>query len=285
VVLSVQKQPQTNTLELTRRIDETLTEIQATLPEGMTINRGVFRQADFIRTAVDNVIEALRDGAILVVVILFLFLWSGRTTFISVLAIPLSLVVAVFALKALGITINTMTLGGMAIAIGALVDDAVIDVENAFRRLRENRPSARRGAASGAGGGLPLLEGDPLGDRDRHADHLHRLRAALLPERRRGRMLRPLGIAYVVSILASLVVALTLTPALCYYLLPRAKAMEAEESWLVRTLKREYARCSPPRCGGRGRSSRPALRRWSWRWPRCPSSAAPSCRSSTRARW
>jgi multidrug efflux pump subunit AcrB len=111
VVLSIQKQPDTNTLELTRRIDATLEDIQAALPAGMTINRGVFRQADFIRTAVDNVIEALRDGAVLVVVILFLFLWSGRTTLISVLAIPLSLVVAIFVLKALGITINTMTLG------------------------------------------------------------------------------------------------------------------------------------------------------------------------------
>jgi CzcA family heavy metal efflux pump len=246
VVLSVQKQPHTNTLELTRRIDQTLTEIQATLPEGMTINRGVFRQADFIRTAVDNVIEALRDGAILVVLILFLFLWSGRTTFISVLAIPLSLVVAVFALKALGITINTMTLGGMAIAIGALVDDAVIDVENAFRRLRENRqrpPGERR----------PVLEVVYLSSVE--------IRSVIVTATLiicivfvplfflggvEGRMLRPLGIAYVVSILASLVVALTLTPALCYYLLPRAKAMEGGESWLVRTLKREYARVLAP---------------------------------------
>ncbi|HYW09033.1 MAG TPA: efflux RND transporter permease subunit, partial [Longimicrobium sp.] len=139
VVMSVAKQPNTNTLELTRRIDATLDEIQKTLPPGVRVNKGVFRQASFIRTAVDNVIEALRDGAILVVIILFIFLWSVRTTFISVLAIPLSLAVAVFALKVLGISINTMTLGGMAIAIGALVDDAVIDVENVFRRLRENR--------------------------------------------------------------------------------------------------------------------------------------------------
>ncbi len=246
VVLSVQKQPETNTLELTRLIDETLAEIEATLPEGMTINRGVFRQADFIRTAVDNVIEALRDGAFLVVLILFLFLWSGRTTFISVLAIPLSLVVAIFALKALGITINTMTLGGMAIAIGALVDDAVIDVENVFRRLRLNRglpPEGRR----------PSME--VVYDASRE------IRSVIVTATLiicivfvplfflsgvEGRMLRPLGIAYIVSILASLLVAVTVTPALCSYLLPQAKAMEGEESWLVRTLKRAYARVLGP---------------------------------------
>jgi CzcA family heavy metal efflux pump len=247
VILSVQKQPATNTLELTERIDATLADIQRTLPAGMEIHGGVFRQADFIEAAVDNVMEALRDGAFLVVLILFAFLWSTRTTFISVLAIPLSLVVAVFALKALGITINTMTLGGMAIAIGALVDDAVIDVENVFRRLRENRRLAP----------------------DERADSLHviyeasrEIRSSIVTATLiicvvfaplffltgiEGRMLRPLGIAYIVAILASLVVALTLTPALCAYLLPGAKAMEREEeSWLVRQLKRLYSRTLGP---------------------------------------
>ena len=247
VVLSVQKQPDTNTLELTERIDETLSEIQATLPPGMTINRGVFRQADFIETSVGNVIEALRDGALLVVVILFLFLWSARTTFISVLAIPLSLVVAIFALKALGITINTMTLGGMAIAIGALVDDAVIDVENVFRRLRENRqlPAAERS---------PPLDVIFLASKEIRASIVTAtliICIVFLPlfflSGVEGRMLRPLGIAYIVSILASLVVALTLTPALCAYLLPNAKAMESEEeSWVARTLKAAYARVLAP---------------------------------------
>ena len=138
VVLAVQKQPGANTLELTRRIERELASIQATLPPGMTVNAELFRQADFIRVAVDNVVKALRDGAVLVVIVLFLFLWNLRATAISIVAIPLSLVVAIFAMKLLGITINTMTLGGMAIAIGALVDDAIIDVENVLRRLKEN---------------------------------------------------------------------------------------------------------------------------------------------------
>ena len=247
VVMSIQKQPDTNTLELTERIDETLEQIQATLPAGMEINLGIFRQAEFIETSVDNVVEALRDGAILVIVILFLFLWNFRTTFISVLAIPLSLVVAIFALKALGISINTMTLGGMAIAIGALVDDAVIDVENVFRRLRENRqlPVGERRNA---------MEVIFLASKEIRASIVTAtfiICIVFLPlfflSGVEGRMLRPLGIAYVVSILASLVVALTLTPALCAYLLPRAKVMDTdEESWVVRKLKSGYARVLAP---------------------------------------
>src|SRR5687768_15316070 len=243
VVLSVQKQPDTNTLELTERIDETLTEIQATLPPGMTINRGVFRQAEFIETSVDNVIEALRDGALLVVAILFLFLWSVRTTFISVLAIPLSLVVAIFVLEALGITINTMTLGGMAIAIGALVDDAVIDVENVFRRLRENRhlpPDDRRAP----------LEVIYLASKEIRASIVTAtfiICIVFVPlfflSGVEGRMLRPLGVAYIVSLLASLVVALTLTPALCFAFLPGAATIvRGHEGWLARTLKGWFAR-------------------------------------------
>ena len=242
VILSVQKQPDTNTLELTGRIDETLADIEETLPAGMEINRGIFRQASFIETAVENVLDALRDGAILVVIILFLFLWSFRTTFISVLAIPLSLVTAVFALRLLGITINTMTLGGMAIAIGALVDDAVIDVENVFRRLRENRH---------------LLERERRSPFDVVFSASKEIRASIVIATLiicvvfvplfflsgiEGRMLRPLGIAYIVAILASLVVALTVTPALAAYLLPSARTLDTEEeSWIVRRLKAAYA--------------------------------------------
>lgn len=247
VILSVQKQPDTNTLELTRRIDELLTDIEAALPAGMEINRGIFRQASFIETAVDNVLEALRDGAVLVVVILFLFLWSLRTTFISVLAIPLSLVAAVLAMQATGITINTMTLGGMAIAIGALVDDAVVFVENVFRRLRENRR-------------LPQPEREP--DDEVVFRAAKEIRPAIVTATLiitivfvplfflsgiEGRMLRPLGFAYIVAILASLVVALTVTSALSSYLLPSARALDTdEESWIVRRLKAAYARTLEP---------------------------------------
>ncbi|MSR21047.1 MAG: efflux RND transporter permease subunit [Gemmatimonadetes bacterium] len=242
VILTIQKQPDTNTLELTERIDAELSDIAADLPPGMAINPGIFRQASFIEAAVNNVLAALRDGAVLVIVILFLFLWSGRTTFISVVAIPLSLVTAVFALRLLGITINTMTLGGMAIAIGALVDDAVIDVENVFRRLRQNRH-------------LPPSEQRPAHEVVFEASK--EIRASIINATLiivvvfvpifflsgvEGRMLRPLGIAYIVSILASLVVALTVTPALATYLLPQSKALETEtESWVSRTLKRLYA--------------------------------------------
>ena len=242
VILTVQKQPDTNTLELTERIDQELSDIESTLPTGIQINRSIFRQADFIETAVDNVLEALRNGAILVVVILFLFLWSARTTFISVLAIPLSLITSVLALKLMDITINTMTLGGMAIAIGALVDDAVIVVENVFRRLRENQhraPDERRPVREVAyGASKEILMSIVIATLI--------IMVVFLPlfflSGVEGRMLQPLGLAYIVSILASLIVALTVTPALSTYLLPRARAIQTdEESWVARTLKRSYA--------------------------------------------
>jgi copper/silver efflux system protein len=247
VILSVQKQPDTNTLELTERIDRTLAAIEETLPPGVEINRGIFRQASFIETAVHNVLEALRDGALLVIIILFIFLWSFRTTFISALAIPLSLVMAVFALKLFGITINTMTLGGMAIAIGALVDDAVIDVENVFRRLRENRhrPPAEQTSVYD----VVFLASKEIRTVIVTATFI--ISIVFLPlfflTGIEGRMLRPLGLAYIVAIMASLVVALTVTPALAAYLLPSSKALDTErESWMVRTLKSAYARTLGP---------------------------------------
>ena len=241
VILTVLKQPGTNTLELTDRIDQELTSIEAALPEGMEINRGIFRQADFIRTAVNNVMLALRDGAVLVIVILFLFLWSVRTTSISVLAIPLALITAVLALKLLDITINTMTLGGMAIAIGALVDDAVIVVENVFRRLRENQqmpPGERRPASEVVfSASKEILRSIVIATLIIIVVFIPLLFLSGVE----GRMLRPLGLAYIVSILASLVVAVTVTPALSVYLLPRSKAMQTDrESWVVRNLKRVY---------------------------------------------
>lgn len=242
VILSIQKQPGANTLTLTASIDEELERIQAQLPAGMEINQGIFRQASFISLAVNNVIEALRDGAILVVVILFLFLWNFRTTGISVLAIPLSLAVAMLVMKLLGVTINTMTLGGMAIAIGALVDDAIIDVENVFRRLRENRALLQKER-------LPALTVVFEASKEVRGPILNAtliITIVFVPlfflSGVEGRMLQPLGFAYIISILASLVVAVTVTPTLCFYLLPNARIMEKHsESWLVEQLKRLYA--------------------------------------------
>jgi CzcA family heavy metal efflux pump len=243
VVLAVQKQPGANTLELTRRIEMELTEMQRTLPKGMTVRSELFRQADFITVAIHNVLKALRDGALLVVVILFLFLWNFRTTAISILAIPLSLVVAIFAMKLLGITINTMTLGGMAIAIGALVDDAIIDVENVFRRLKENHHlpvEARRPA-------LRVIYEASREIRSSIVNATLIIIVVFMPlfflGGVEGRLLRPLGFAYVVAILASLLVAVTVTPVLCAYLLPTAKAVQEErESRLVHWLKARYSR-------------------------------------------
>ncbi|MEW5918457.1 MAG: efflux RND transporter permease subunit, partial [Gemmatimonadota bacterium] len=242
VVLAVQKQPGANTLELTRRIERELQDVARTLPNGMTVHSELFRQADFISVAVENVIKALRDGAIFVVIILFLFLWNFRTTAISIVAIPLSLVVAIFAMKLLGITINTMTLGGMAIAIGALVDDAIIDVENVFRRLKENHhlPEAQR---------RPALSVVYDASREIRASIVNAtliIIVVFLPlfflGGVEGRLLQPLGFAYVVAILASLLVAMTVTPVLCAYLLPNARAVVTEhESRLVGWLKTRYA--------------------------------------------
>ncbi|MDQ3242811.1 MAG: efflux RND transporter permease subunit, partial [Gemmatimonadota bacterium] len=243
VVLAVQKQPGANTLELTERIERELAEVQRTLPRGMKVEADLFQQADFISVAVTNVIKALRDGAIFVVIILFLFLWNLRATAISIVAIPLSLVVAIFAMKLLDITINTMTLGGMAIAIGALVDDAIIDVENVFRRLKENHhlPAGEQRAP------LTVVYEASREIRSSIVNATLIIIVVFLPlfflGGVEGRLLRPLGFAYVVSILASLLVAVTVTPVLCSYLLPNSKAVQTEsESRLVHWLKLRYAR-------------------------------------------
>ena len=243
VVLSIQKQPNANTLELTERIDRELDRIQLQLPDGMEIDRGIFRQSSFIELAIRNVIEALRDGAILVIIILFIFLWNFRTTAISVIAIPLSLSVAILVMKSFDVTINTMTLGGMAIAIGGLVDDAIIGMENIFRRLKENRQlqlDERRSSLSVVYKAAqevlaPIVNATLI------------IIIVFIPlfflSGVEGRMLRPLGFAYIVSILASLMVAVTVTPVLCYILLPNASFMDRKnESWLTEHLKRLYAK-------------------------------------------
>ncbi|MCY3809328.1 MAG: efflux RND transporter permease subunit [Gemmatimonadetes bacterium] len=241
VVLSIQKQPGANTLDLTRRIDAELDAIAADLPRGVTLEREIFRQADFISLAVENVFTALWEGAALVVAILLLFLWSVRTAAISVLAIPLSLSLAVLALHALGGTINTMTLGGMAIAIGALVDDAVIFVENAHRRLGDNarlEPDLRRSA-------LAVIASSAREIRTPILNATVIITIVFVPlfflSGVEGRMLRPLGVAYIVSILASLLVAVTITPVLCHRLLPPAAAASKGGSWLMRTVTGVYA--------------------------------------------
>ena len=243
VVLGVQKQPGANTLALTRTLDAVLDEIQAKLPEGMTINRRLFRQADFIETAVENVLHALRDGGLLVVVIVFLFLGNLRATVITLTAIPLSLLVAVLALRTFGASINTMTLGGMAISIGALVDDAVIDVENVFRRLRENTllPVSRRRPV------LQIVYEASVEIRTSIVFATLVILLVFLPlfflAGVEGRLLQPLGIAYVISLIASLAVAVTITPVLCSMLLPYSRSVQrGVEPWLVRVLKAGYAR-------------------------------------------
>jgi CzcA family heavy metal efflux pump len=242
VVLAIQKQPAANTLELTRRIDAELERLQAQLPEGMIIDREIFRQADFIRVAIDNVLAALRDGAILVVLILFLFLWNLRTTAISVLAIPLSLVVAVLSLRVVGITVNTMTLGGMAIAIGALVDDAIIAVENMYRRLgeRASLPPEERPPADAVVLGAAREVLSPI------VNATLIITIVFVPlfflSGVEGRMLRPLGLAYIVSIGASLLVAVTVTPALASYLLAGKRPVTGATGWLATRLIEGYQR-------------------------------------------
>ncbi|WP_257455268.1 efflux RND transporter permease subunit [Archangium lipolyticum] len=240
VILAVMKQPDANTLELTRRLDAVLDDIQRTLPQGLVINRHIFRQSDFISVAVHNVSVALRDGAILVAVILLVFLMNLRATFISLMAIPLSLVVAVLALAAFGVTLNTMTIGGLTIAIGALVDDAIIDVENVFRRLRENAhlPEAERRSA------FEVIYRASVEVRTSIVFATLIIVLVFVPlfflSGLEGRMLAPLGLAYIVAITASLVVAVTVTPALCAYLLPRARSLGAEEGPVLRWLKVRY---------------------------------------------
>ncbi|MBK04977.1 MAG: CusA/CzcA family heavy metal efflux RND transporter [Deltaproteobacteria bacterium] len=241
VVLGIQKQPSVNTLTLTAQVDRTLTSIQRSLPKGMQIKRKGFRQANFINISIHNVQKAMVEGAILVVIILMFFLLNVRATLISALAIPFSVLTALLTLKALGITINTMSLGGITVAIGALVDDAVIDVENIFRRLRINAelPEEER---------LDTLQIVFEASREIRNSILFAtliLMLVFLPlfflTGMEGRLLRPLGMAYLVATFASLIVALTITPVLSYYLLARRPELFKErESPLVRILKRFY---------------------------------------------
>jgi HME family heavy-metal exporter len=239
VIVSVEKQPDVDTIALTREIERALKEITASLPQGIKADQIVFRQADFIETSIRNVQQVLIEAGLVVAVVLFAFLLNWRTTVISLTAIPVSILATATVFYFAGLSINTMTLGGLAIALGELVDDAVVDVENIFRRLRENRAlahprsvfdvivSASQEVRSGIvyATAIIVLVFVPL----------------FALSGIEGRLFAPLGQAYIVSILASLVVSVTLTPVMAYYMLPHLKRLQHGDSALVRTLKRGNA--------------------------------------------
>jgi CzcA family heavy metal efflux pump len=244
VILTVMKQPNTNTLELTSKIDEAIVDLAKALPPDLHIDTKIFRQADFINSSISNIQKTLIEGSIFVVVILFIFLMNWRATLISLLAIPISLIAAILTLKWLGFTINTMSLGGMAIAIGDLVDDAIIDVENVYRRLKENalKPDNEKQPV------LKIVFNASVEIRSSVINATFIIIAAFVPlfflSGMEGRLLAPLGIAFIVALFASLIVAITLTPVLCSYLLtgPRSLSSAHRESWLVRNLNAGYER-------------------------------------------
>lgn len=219
VILTVTKQPNTSTLQLTQKLDATLDDIRRELPADVQLITDVYRQERFINSSIDNVKSALVEGAIFVVIVLFIFLMNVRTTLISLVTIPLAFVAAILALNALGLTINTMSLGGLAIAVGSLVDDAIVDVENVYKRLRENR-------ALPAGQQRPVLTVIYDASKEVRMPILNStliIIASFVPlfflTGMEGRMLAPLGIAFIVALCASTLVALTLTPVLCSFLL------------------------------------------------------------------
>ena len=242
VLMTITKQPSTSTLELTDKLDESLEELQQTLPQDVKISTDIFRQARFINNSISNVQKALYEGAIFVVIVLFVFLMNVRTTVISLVTIPLSLVFAILSLKFMGLTINTMSLGGMAISIGSLVDDAIVDVENVFKRLRENRMKAKELQKSimvvvfeaSKEVRMPILNSTLI------------IIASFVPlfflSGMEGRMLAPLGIAFIMALAASTVVALTLTPVLCSFLLGKKPKNDNEEKepFVARKLKTIY---------------------------------------------
>ena len=240
VILSVQKQPGADTVALTRQVEAALGAPGRTLPAGVKADTVLFRQANFIESSIGNVEDALRDAVIVVAIVLFAFLLNVRTTAISLTAIPISILVTVLVFRAFGIGINTMTLGGLAIAIGELVDDAVVDVENVYRRLKENRelPQPR-----------PVLEVVASASQEVRSGIIYATIIVVLVfiplfalSGIEGRLFAPLGIAYIVSVLGSLVTSVTVTPVLCYYLIPGMKRLTHKEGPLVRWLKRGDAR-------------------------------------------
>ncbi len=238
VLLTVAKQPGAGTIGLTDKIDESLGAFSSQLPEGVEIHTDIFRQSDFIDRSISNLKESLFVGAIFVVVVLFFFLMNLRTTLISLVALPLSIIVTIIVLDMLGLTINTMSLGGIAIAIGSLVDDAIVDVENVYKRLRERKGSGESVLTivydASKEVRMPIFNSSLI------------IMASFVPlfflSGMEGRMLKPLGISFVVALLASTIVALTVTPVLCSYLLGSRKAMQRldREPWLSRKLRTAY---------------------------------------------
>ncbi|MDY0219014.1 MAG: efflux RND transporter permease subunit [Candidatus Cloacimonas acidaminovorans] len=242
VLMTITKQPATSTLDLTDKLDNSLADLQKTLPADVKIATDIFRQARFIDNSINNVKKSIYEGGFFVIIILIIFLMNARTTIISLVTIPLSLVFAILSLKFMGLTINTMSLGGMAIAIGSLVDDAIVDVENVFKRLRENRQK-------------PLEEQKTIMTVVFEASKEVRMPilnstliiiASFVPlfflSGMEGRMLAPLGVAFIAALIASTIVALTLTPVLCSYLLgkPRKNDKPEQEPFIVRKLKNVY---------------------------------------------
>ncbi|MFH1000541.1 MAG: efflux RND transporter permease subunit [Bacteroidota bacterium] len=242
IIISISKQPNTNTLDVTERIEENLAILQKTLPSDIRMDTKIFRQADFIETSVNNVKWALIEGGIFVIIILFLFLGSFRTTIISLLASPLSLLGAILVLNALGLNINTMSLGGMAIAIGSLVDDAIIDVENVYKRLRQNQQKPKSQQESS----FTVVFEASKEIRSSILNATLIIMVAFLPlfflSGMEGRMLQPLGVSFIVSLFVSLIVAMTLTPLLTKLLLANENylAKNKNEKWLVRKLSHHY---------------------------------------------
>lgn len=240
VLLTITKQPNMSTLDLTEKLDQSIEEMKEDLPSSVTLSTDVFRQSRFIESSISNIKKALFEGAIFVVIVLFLFLMNVRTTVISLVTIPLSLLVSILSLKYMGFTINTMSIGGMAIAIGSLVDDAIVDVENVYKHLRENRllpVEARRSVVevvfeASREVRLPILNSTFI------------IVVSFVPlfflSGMEGRMLIPLGVAFILSLFASTVVALTLTPVLCSFLLGNSDK-EAREPFIANGLKRIYA--------------------------------------------
>ncbi|MCQ2298265.1 MAG: efflux RND transporter permease subunit [Bacteroidales bacterium] len=244
VILSVSKQPNINTIEVTENIEKNLKNIQKSLPADVVMDTKIFRQADFIESSVGNVGKSLLEGAICVIIILFFFLGSWRTMLISIVAIPLSLLGTMLCLDLLGMNINTMTLGGMCIAIGSLVDDAIIDVENVYKRLRENHrlPKDQRDSAYN----VVFKGSSEIRSSIIHATFI--IMITFVPlfflTGMEGRMLKPLGIAYLISLFMSLVVAMTITPLLCRMLLSNEKYLEKQEkdSWIATKLSGWYSK-------------------------------------------